>query len=262
MNLLDLSKEQKQYLVLGVIVAIVLAILIIFGIKVSLSSISEARLELQDLAAKIETAEESLSKSQQGDAEFRATIAELTAHLANIPPDRNYYSWATEIIYIEARMVHFEIDAVDEIIIAAPVDNSKEQDQVKLESYSLRITARGGYENIKRFLQQITRNHPLVRVTGIEISSGSTPEIHDVQLFIEWPFDLSYITESWKSISEKKPESSRQEEAPKVAPPSEPVHEPESEQPVLEKTPTPPAPRPESTPQPVQAAPTAAIVYK
>ena len=203
MSRLDLSKEKKQYLVLGAIAAIALAVLIVFGIKVSLSSISEARLELQGLTEKIESAEKSVLQSARDEAEFRSTIAELKAHLAKIPPDRNYYSWATEIIYNEARMVRFEIDAIDETGLAASSDDSDEQRGVELESYSLRITAHGGYESVKQFLKQLAIHHPLVRVTGLEISTGTKPDVHDVQLFIEWPFNLGYIAEAWKSIREQ-----------------------------------------------------------
>ena len=245
MSLLDLSKEQKQHLILGVIVAIALVILIVFGIKVSLSSISKARVELQDLTGKIKAAEKSLSKTQRDDAAFRETIEELTAHLANLPPDRNYYSWATEIIYAKARGVHFEIDAVDEISTATAYA-SKKKGKVELESYSLRITAHGGYDNVKRFLQQIARDHPLVRVTGIEISKGSKPDVHDVQLFIEWPFNLGYITEAWKDIAVQPPRADNLAVQP--VPPSGPVKIPESEQADPKKKPVPPPPRPQAAP--------------
>jgi len=256
MSLLDLKKEQKQYLILGVIVAVALAILIVFGVKISLSSISEAKLELSDLSGKIETAEKSLSKTHRDEAEFRSTIAELTVHLANIPPDRNYYSWATETIYAEARKADFDIDAIDEIIgIVALADDSMEQDKVRLESYSLRITAHGGYENVKRFLKRIADNHPLVRVTGIEISKGYSPDIHDVQLFIEWPFNLGHITEVWKSIAAEQAESDDQIALTQAS--SEPAKVSETEQPDLKRKPVPPPPRPQSASKSVQAEPTA-----
>jgi hypothetical protein len=233
MSLLDLSKEQKQYLILGVVAAVILTVLIVFGIKVSLSSISEARLELHGLTEKIESAEKAVSNDHRDDAEFRSTIAELKAHLAKIPPDRNYYSWATEIIYNEARMVHFEIDTIDENTIAAPADDPKEQDVVELESYSLRINAHGGYENVKGFLERIASNHPLVRVTGIEISTGAEPDVHNVQLFIEWPFNLGYIADSWKGITAQPPASVSPATQPaKPAATSEPGESDRKKQPV------------------------------
>ena len=245
MSLSDLKKEQKQYLILGVVVAVVIAVLIVFGVKVSLSSISEARLELGDLAGKIGAAEKSLSKTQRNEAEFRSTIAELAAHLGNIPPDRNYYSWATETIYAEARKADFEIDAIDEIGIAAQSDDSMEEDKVRLESYSLRITARGGYENIKRLLKRIASSHPLVRVTGVEISTGSEPDVHNVQLFIGWPFNLGYITETWKSIAAE--QASPEDQAVLGQSSSDPAKAPGTEQPDLKKT---PVPSPRSQPLP------------
>jgi len=255
MSLLDLSKEKQQHLILGIIVAIALVILIVFGIKVSLSSISKARVELQDLTGKIKVAETSLSKTQRDDAAFRETIEELTVHLVNLPPDRNYYSWATEIIYAKARGVHFEIDAVDEISTAATAYASRKKGKVELESYSLRITAHGGYDNVKRFIQQIACDHPLVRVTGIEISKGAKPDVHDVQLFIEWPFNLGYITEAWKYIDVQPPRVDNLAVQP--VPPSEPAKVPESEQTGPKKNPVPPPPRTQAAPAPVQAEPIA-----
>ena len=255
MSLLDLSKEQKQRLILGVIVAIVLVVLVAFGIKVSLSSISEAKAELQDLTGKVKAAEKSLSKTQRDDAVFRETITELTGHLANIPPDRNYYSWATEIIYSKARGVRFEIDAIDEIGTTTAGYTSKKKGTVELESYSLRITAHGGYDNVKRFLQQIALDHPLVRVTGIEISTGSKPDVHDVQLFIEWPFNLGYITEAWKNIDVQPPRADNL--AVQSMPPSEPTKLPGTEPTDPKKKPVPPPPRTESAPKPVQTEPIA-----
>lgn len=114
MNFKNLSKEQKQYIALGGIVTVALVGIIIFGIKVSLSSISVARLELSDLTSKIESSDRALSKKGKTREEFVRTMHELKEHLQSIPPDRNYYSWATEIIYAKARVVKLEIDAIDE----------------------------------------------------------------------------------------------------------------------------------------------------
>ncbi len=254
MSFSDLKKEQKQYLILGVIAVVAVVVLIVFGIKVSLSSISEARLELGDLVGKIDTAEKSLSKTHREEAEFRSTIAELTTHLENIPPERNYYSWATETIYAEAQKADFEIDAINERGITTPDSVSMEQDKVKLESYSLRITAHGRYENVKRFLKGIASNHPLVRVTGIEINTGSEPDVHNVQLFIEWPFNLGYIAEAWKSITPERPKP--EDQTALVQASSEPTKAPGAEPPDLKKEPVPPPPRLPSDSTPVQTAPT------
>ena len=209
MSFSNLSKQHKQYLLFGAIVATALAILIVFGIKVSLSSITKAKVALEELSSKIEAADRTVSRNELNQDEFRVTITKLKSYIKTIPPDRNYYSWATEVIYDEARAVHFEIDAIDEVVMPAPAGVNVDQGRVEMETYSLRITAHGGYERVKQFLTRVAENHPLVRVTGVEVSSGAEPEIHDVQLFIEWPFNMGNISGSWESISDEVVESSK-----------------------------------------------------
>lgn len=230
MSLAGLTKEQKQYLLLGVIVCVAALILIAFGIKVSLSSITVAREELAELSNKIESAEMSVDRNERNAEEFHTSIAELQNCLAAIPPERNYYSWATEVIYDEARQVDFEIDAIDEMVMPAAADMASTRDKVVLESYALRIAAHGGYETVKQFLRKIEENHPLARITGMEISAGAGPEVHDVLLFIEWPFNMGYITEAWGSIKS-------------IDPLQEP-DAPDSDEPL--QKPHPPAPRDEN----------------
>ena len=238
MNLKDLSKEQKQYLILGVVGAVVVLGAIVFGVKFSLSSIGVARVELQDLTDKIERADRSLSKNQRNETALFETISKLKAYLEKIPPDQNYYSWATEVIYGTARTAHLEIDAINESGMGNPRRNAKGKSAVSVESYSLRIIAHGRYENIKRFLLEMSRKHPMVRITGLEISTGSLPEIHDVQLLIQWPYKLDRILESWENIPAK---VSGVETAVKI---------PETPTPERVKSPTPPAPRVSSEPKP------------
>jgi hypothetical protein len=203
-SLTNLTKDQRQYLVLGGVVAIILIVLIVFGVKVSLSSIGEAKLETSDLTSKIEGAERLLDKRDSTKKEFAETSDELRKYLKNIPPERNYYSWATEIIYATARLAELEIDAIDEQT-GVSMDDTKGKDgnEIKLEAYSLRITAHGGFNHFKNFLERIEEDQPLVRVTGIDISTGAKFDVHDVQLFIQWPFNLGYITDTWGDIASK-----------------------------------------------------------
>jgi hypothetical protein len=206
MNVTDLTKQQKQYIVLGGIVAAALVVLIVFGVKVSLSSAGEAQDELTELTLKIEAADRALSNRESTKTEFEETSATLSKLLQNIPPQRNYYSWATEIIYAKARVAGLDIDAIDEqtgIGLVEP-EEKDESNTIQMESYALRITAHGGYRHIKVFLEQIEKDHPLARVTGIDVSSGREPEVHDVQLFIQWPFNLSSLTDAWDAIEEKR----------------------------------------------------------
>ena len=237
MNFKNLTKEQKKYIALGVIVATALVAIIVFGIKVSLSSISEVRLELNDLTGKIESADRALAKQSKVREEFVETVDRLKGHLKNIPPDRNYLSWATEIIYSKARLTGLEIDTLDEQTRTRVPSKSGNNKELKLESYSLRVTAHGGYETLKQFLELIEKDHPLARVTGVDISTGTDPEIHDMQLVIQWPFNLSVVTDAWASIDVKHqipedpvPATANPEESgrPKMPPPPPPRTEQQS----------------------------------
>ncbi len=259
MSFSDLTKEQKQYMALGAVATVALVVITIFGIKVSLSSITEAKQELGDLSLKIEEADRALSKQEQARIEFAETTRKLRAILKNTPPDRNYYSWVSEIIYEQARLAGLEIDAINEQNRAAAPSGGKGNTAIKLESYSLRITARGGFGSIRGFLEQIEEGQPLARVVGVDVSSGSNPEIHDVQLFIQWPFGMGAITDAWDSIAEKKEAMDRLDPAPveqpqpvktvepeAPAPVPEPAEQPDTEEPAPETIPTPAAPQPEA----------------
>lgn len=232
MSLKDLSKEKQQYAVLGAIVLAGVLVLIGFGIKVSLSSISNAKQDLFELSSKIESAGRTVEQSRRQHVEFLSSIRQLKKNLDTIPPERNYYSWATEVIYKEARLVNIEIDAIDEVIIAATEDETGDRTAVEMETYSLRITAHGDYESVKRLLRQLSDNHSLVRVTGIELSAGTVPDIHDVQLFIEWPFNMAYIADAWKGAGSEALDPGVDNEA--IV---------ESEDPGSTNTPHPPPPR-------------------
>lgn len=196
-----LSKEQKQYVVLGVIGALVIIVLVALGIRVSLSTISEAKKDLSDLATKIELTNLSLVKHARVSHDFSETMATLQNHIENAPPEKNYYSWATEAIYSTARKSGLEIEAIEELKIAPTTTDKKDKgDEITMESYSLRITAHGGFNDARKFLQGIEENHHLVRVTGLEISSGPRPESHNVQLYMQWPFRISQIADIWKEV--------------------------------------------------------------
>ena len=199
MNLKDLSKEQKQYLIIGVLGVVVVIGAIVIGVKFSMSSIGDARVELKELTDKIDRADRSLANQQQNEKNFFNTIYELKDYFGEIPPEQNYYSWATEVIYGIARAAHLKIDSVNEAG-SVKKNTSGKKNKVSVQTYSLRIVAHGGFEDVKYFLQEISSNYPLVRITGLEVRSGSLPAVHDVQLLIQWPFRLAHIADTWGTI--------------------------------------------------------------
>lgn len=230
MNFKDLSREQKQYLIIGVLGVIVVVGSIVIGVKFSMSSIGEARVELDELTDKIDRADRSLANQQQNEEKFINTIYELKDYFGKIPPEQNYYSWATEVIYGTARTTHLKIDSVNEAG-GTKKNTSGKKNKVSVHSYSLRIVAHGGFEDIKYFLWEISNNYPLVRITGLEVRSGSIPDIHDVQILIQWPFGVAHIADTWGIIPSKSQNVKTVDE------------DREASMPKSKKTPRPPEPR-------------------
>lgn len=203
MILKDLVKGQKQMLVLGAIGAVALVSLAVVGIRFSLSSVAKAKEELLDLSSKIKTADNVLSKSSNTSSDYDGSVKILKECLDKIPPERDYYSWASQVIYATAKATGLEVDSIDEM--SAPGSRAAgKKDDIGFRSYSLRITARGGYAQTKHFISRIEHDQPLARFPGMEISSGSSPDSHNVQLFLQWPFNLSTLEELWDEVESKK----------------------------------------------------------
>lgn len=204
MNVKDLTKEQKQRIALGGIAAVAFVAIIFFGIKVSLSSIAVARQELDELAGKIESADRTLAKGSQVRKDYGETIEVLKEYLHGAPPVRNYYSWATEVIHERARQANLEVDSIDEQSRPRSTPSAGKDKALTLEPYSLRIVAHGGYGALKQFLELIEKEHPLARVVTVDVSTGSNPEMHDVQLVVQWPFNLGSVADTWPDMDKNK----------------------------------------------------------
>ena len=244
MSLADLTKEQKQYLGLGGLGAVVLVVLAVMGIRFSLSSIAAAKLELADLTEKIERADKALIRQDQTSEDFDRTAAILKAHLENAPPKKNYYSWATEIVYSKGRDSGMQIQSVDEVVATGRAKKAEDGAGLNFEAYSLRVAARGDYEQIKEFILKVEEDHPLVRFTGLEISAGTDPGGHSIQLFLQWPSNLGDIEKRWEEVRAKQLKlGKRKTTKPAPVQPTKPVEGP----PVIAAVkPAPkPAPKPE-----------------
>jgi hypothetical protein len=229
LNISELTKEQKQFIVLGAIGVLGIGVALIFGIKFCVSSASVAKTELEDLKDKVYRAEQLLKKKTSTREKIYRAMSELDKQLNYIAPEENYYSWATEIVYSQGRKAGLEVLSVDEV----GMNQSKggmPKDPAYFETYSLRINARGSFSQLKVLLSEIERDHPLVRFTGIDIGKGSHPEVHEIQLFIQWPFKLNRISNIFAGYTKQQQIwLAQQSQIQDVAAPS----------PVIEKTPPP-----------------------
>ncbi|WP_372845665.1 hypothetical protein [Pontiella sp.] len=205
MSFQNLSKEQKQYVFLGVLAVAGLLYGTFIGIRGSLASVRNAKDELDALTAKIERADATLSRARNTGAEFTQSAAVLKGLFGELPPEQNYYSWATEIIFTSGRAAGLEIDAVDEVRRPKSKGDALKEG-VKFESYALKIAAKGNLEDTKIFMRTFEQEHPMVRFYGLEISSGTDPEKHTVQLFVEWPARVGEVVAVWEAVGQKQME--------------------------------------------------------
>ena len=202
-----MTKEQKQYLLLGGGVLVILFLVFFFGFKATFASARIASQKVDDLSGRIELAKHSLEERAKM-AEERGMIAvKLEELLQNLPPKRNYYSWASEIIYDTARHTGLEVDAIDELerprlqSRSKKKSSKKKENKIQIELYALRITAHGTYEDLKRFLLWVEEKHPLVHVMQLTVSPGADVETHDIQIQIQWPFNLDSVKSAWDALS-------------------------------------------------------------
>ena len=202
MNLKEFTKKQRQYVIFSLLGLIIVLGLAAFAVHINLSSVSQAKAELLDLKGKIERADSALSKGNEISHEYARTVILLKDYLKSLPPERNYYAWATEFLYRMGRSTGMDIDSVDEMA-ELHAKGAADNKETGFEAYSLRIRGRGGYANIKAFIREISEEHPLIRVTGVEVSTGNNSDTHEVQLFVQWPFNLGAIERLWDEIESK-----------------------------------------------------------
>lgn len=199
MNFSDLTDEQKKYILIGVVGVALIGVVIGYGLKFSGNVIKTSTAELDDLTQKITSAQRAFSKQEKNNSDLMRIVKSLDLNLDDLPPDQNYYSWVTGLVTDEARLVGLEIDTIDKHGKKVIEGNLKDK-TVKLTPFSVRIIARGGYNELIDFVRQIETKHPLVWVTSVDISTGRKPDVHEIKLIAQWPAKMRAMTASWKNV--------------------------------------------------------------
>ena len=73
---IELTEEQKRYIAFGGIGAVLLIVLVVFGVRFGMSSITEAKQELEELGKKIETANRQLSRQEKVAQDFEKAMSQ------------------------------------------------------------------------------------------------------------------------------------------------------------------------------------------
>lgn len=190
MTLTAMTKEQKQYLVLGTLVGgILLYSLVTFGLAPMKQNWSEARGEVDELRVKVDDGERLIRGKSKLTENFEASKATMLAAAASHMPDTaNPLAWATRTLYAAARDVGLDIQSVSEV--AAPqvlVKQGTAGDRF-FGAYAVKVETSCGFEMLKQFLHALEGANPYVCVSAIRVESKSQqPEQHRTNLTIEWP---------------------------------------------------------------------------
>ena len=188
MDLSNLSKQQKDRLLLMVMGGVLLVGGIGYGLKSAFAISASVESKNEILESKISRAERMVRMQNRLLKDTQEISAELKTYIKEAPPEKNYYSWASELLYALAKKTAFKIDRIEK-----QGESAKSKADVLKISSSLKIVAQGEYETCLNFLKTMEKEYPLVRVVSININSGRNVEIHNVNIVIQWPSNLAYL---------------------------------------------------------------------
>jgi hypothetical protein len=193
----DLSKEQKQYIMLGGIVAVAL-VYVIYTLLTGLApegseeSSKQVELDLEKLEEQVDKAEGTIRKERRILEGYEKTMEELqTMQQRYFPNEDNRYSWVTELIYAQSRRFGIEVQQISEL-------GSPGAEQQPFERYAVQVNLTCSYAKLIRFVRYFEKSNPLMRIFEVAVSSNKQDaENHNVKLIMAWPttMDIKDIEE-------------------------------------------------------------------
>lgn len=189
MNFENLSKEQKQYIVLGVLTVAILVVLGGMGLKNSLSAGGSSEEELEILTRNIQQANERLGQKNTVDLNFATTRQQVQRYLQYDLPARK----RNRLVYPPAERAGLKIVSTEEV---SEMGRRSGRGETTLESYALNVSATGSYASVIDFIQIVTEEFPLARVLSVDIKPGrGSVTQHDVHITIQWLCNFDSIIE-------------------------------------------------------------------
>ncbi len=190
MNWKAMTKEQKQYVVLGVIVAgTAIYALFNFVLKPMLSgSGSTGKNSLTEMEAKLEEADQLVRQRIMLSDQYEATQKKLDeARREFLPASDNPLSWVTRQIYRAARAAQVEVESVEEQAQLG-VNWTDKQMVRSFQPYSVRIQFKSSYFSLVDIVHELESANPYLAISSIAISPlQESVNRHQMQLLIEWP---------------------------------------------------------------------------
>ena len=190
MDLKNLTKQQQQYLVLGAlaVAGVLYGLFMLIGTVVNVDK--KSRAELLDLTEKIEKADVALRGEQALRKNIEAAGKDLDEMLRLMPEYGNEFIWATERVYELIRGSGIHLKSVDKLAVQAPKAVAAAPNaQPLIGAYAVRISATGGYNELRDFLAKAEDGNPLISVRAVEISGNTFSSTHEHKLRVDlyWP---------------------------------------------------------------------------
>lgn len=194
MKFSELNKQQKEYLILGVMgIVTTFAILQNLVIAPNRAKAEAARATIDRLASEVRTGEAILARDRVNRNRLQTVSGEILALLEeDAPPDFSRYTWALGRISRIAREADI-FPQIREFGGQRFVTHRQPYNQVREKSgmwipYSVEVDFRAGYDQTLRFLQALHEQAPLASVGQLTIRANpDDPMNHLVSLIVEWP---------------------------------------------------------------------------
>ena len=197
MNVAEMTKEQKQYIVLGVVVgATGVFALFNFLLAPMKAKYAAAKEEYAQVSADLDAARRVI-RNEDAIREQLARSTEILAEAATeyLPDTLNPLSWATQKIYFKAREVGVEVTSVSETGGSGVLQSQAHGGHRAFGSYSVRVLTECGYDKLVQLMDALETSNPYLTVTGVTVDARpGSPLNHPVNLVVEWPICLDPAT--------------------------------------------------------------------
>lgn len=185
----DMGKEQRQMLVLSVIIGFAaLFALVRFALMPLMASFGTTQTQIEEISGDLENANRALELEPETRSRLEQSSQTLWKYNDRYLPAReNPLTWATENAYRHARRVGVEVVSVAEVYAGQLPWKTGKKSKRYFIPYKVRLTARCGYYDLLRLIKDIEVGNPFVSIASIVVSAKDNPEQHTVNLTLEWP---------------------------------------------------------------------------
>jgi hypothetical protein len=185
-----MTKEQKQYAILGAIIGVILVIsLVMFVVNPLRTKWRDARGEYNEINSKLDDA----NRLMRNEPSLRDKLEKARNHsdfvlTECIPDPENSLSWVTQRIYQYARKAGVDIQSVS-AGSSKSLSGKKGQEKARtFETFAVNVMVQCSYGDLLGFVREIEEQNPYVCVSGLIIGTqpGSV-ETHNVSVELQWP---------------------------------------------------------------------------